>query len=184
MKKVKAIYTMGGGVFKGNITPVAEFNYWYDALAVDIMFSLGTDVPIHMIGLDATHSSIFTANDLTFMRIVGGELGKILHDMIQPYLIAYWEYSRYIGCVIHDLLTVIYAIDHTVCPKEGIHHVNLRTSLEGASIGQTVCDIRDTFKLEKNAYVPLEVDDRKFKELFFEIAFSKEVASLYRKYVK
>ena len=184
MKKVKAIYRMGGGVFRGNITPVAEFNYWYDALAVDIMFSIGTHVPVHMIGLDATHASVFTANDLTFMKVTGGELGALLHEMIQPYLLAYWEGSRYTGCVIHDLLAVIYAIDETVCPKEGVHHVNLRTSLEGASIGQTVVDLKDTFKLDKNAYVPLEVDSKKFKELFFEIVFSKEISSLYRKYVK
>ncbi|MCK5387961.1 MAG: nucleoside hydrolase, partial [Candidatus Izimaplasma sp.] len=73
MKKIKAIYTMGGGVYRGNITPVAEFNYWYDAQATKEMFELGVDVPIHMIGLDITHKSIVTNNDLEFMKMTGGE---------------------------------------------------------------------------------------------------------------
>lgn len=183
MKKVKAIYTMGGGVYKGNVTPVAEFNYWYDALSVETMFSLGTDVPIHMIGLDVTHASLFTANDLHFMNLVGGDLGKVLYEMIQPYMLVYWNFNNYIGGVIHDLLTVIYAIDNSVCPSEGIHHVNLRTSLEGVTIGQTVVDLLQRTGLEKNAYVPLKVDSQKYKELFFEIVFGEEVKEMFKKYV-
>lgn len=184
MKKTKAIYSMGGGVFRGNITPVAEFNYWYDAKAVELMFSIGEDVPIHMIGVDITHDSVITANDLEFMRLEGGELGGLLYKMVLPYVESYWKYSKYTGCVIHDLLCVIYAMDQSVCPKDGVHHSNLRVSTSGISIGQTVVDLVDSWKLPKNAYVPMKVDKRKYKELFFEITFGERVAELYKRYVK
>ncbi len=183
MKKIKAIYTMGGGVYRGNITPVAEFNYWYDAQATKEMFELGVDVPIHMIGLDITHKSIVTNNDLEFMKMTGGELGQLLYDMILPYVEAYWKFSKYTGCVIHDLLCMIYAIDQTVCPKEAIYHSHLEVSTTGITIGQTVVDIVDSWKQPKNVYVPLKVDENKYKELFFKIVFGEEVAEMYRKYV-
>lgn len=183
MKKVKAIYTMGGGVHRGNITPVAEFNYWYDAIATKEMFELGYDVPIHMIGLDITHNSIITINDLEFMRMAGGELGELLFEMIIPYVESYWKFSKYVGCVIHDLLCVIYAIDPTVCPPESIHHSHLEVSTTGITIGQTVVDIVNSWKQPKNAYVPLKVDEDKYKELFFKIVFGEEVAKKYRKIV-
>ena len=184
MEKVKAIYSMGGGVFRGNVTPVAEFNYWYDAKALEIFFSLGTKIPIHMIGLDITHQTVVSCNDLEFMRIEGGKLGKLLYQMVTPYVGIYWQHARYLGCVIHDLLAVIYAIDSSVCPKESIYHANLRVSSEGRSIGQTVVDLVDSWKLPKNVYVPMAVDNRKYKETFFAIVFGEEVASKYRKYVK
>ncbi len=184
MEKVKAIYSMGGGVHRGNITPVAEFNYWYDALAAKEMFSIGNKVDIHMIGLDITHKSIITMNDLEFMRMVGGELGELLYEMIMPYVKAYWNYSRYIGCVIHDLLAVIYAIDPSVCPKEKIFHSTLDVSITGITVGQTVVDIVDSWKQVKNAYVPMEVDARKYKVKFFEIVFGKAIAEEYQRVVK
>ena len=183
MKQVKAIYTMGGGIYRGNITPVAEFNYWYDAQAVKEMFDLGFFVPIHMIGLDITHKSIVTTNDLEFMKMVGGDLGELLYDMILPYVKSYWKFSRYTGCVIHDLLCVIYAIDPTVCPSEKIYHSRLGVSTTGITIGQTIADIVDSWKQPKNAYIPLEVNSDKYKEKFFEIVFGEKVAKMYRKYV-
>ncbi len=184
MEKVKAIYTMGGGVHKGNITPVAEFNYWYDALAAKEMFSIGAKVDIHMIGLDITHKSIMNMNDLEFMRMVGGDLGELLYEMIMPYIKSYWNFSRYIGSVIHDLLAVIYAIDKTVCPKEEIYHSTLDVSTTGITVGQTVVDIVDSWKQVKNAYVPMKVDERKYKVKFFEIVFGKAIAKEYQRVVK
>ena len=184
MKHVKAIYTMGGGVFRGNITPVAEFNYWYDAQAVKEMFSIGEDVPIHMIGLDITHKAVTSCNDLEFMKMIGGELGEFLYNMITPYIESYWKYSKYLGCVIHDLICVIYAVDPSICPSEQIYHSHLECSTTGITIGQTVVDLVNSWKQPKNVYVPMKIDSKKYMEKFFEINFGPEIATLYRKHVK
>ncbi|WP_369126427.1 nucleoside hydrolase, partial [Salmonella enterica] len=48
MNQVRSIHSMGGGVYRGNRSPVAEFNYWFDPLAVDLLYqNLGEVVPIY-----------------------------------------------------------------------------------------------------------------------------------------
>lgn len=178
MRKVKKIWSMGGGVFRGNVTPVAEFNYWFDTQAVEKVYSLGNDVDIVMVGLDATHQCIFDANDLTFIRLAAGEKGQLIYAMVQDYLNAYWTYNKYIGIVIHDLLAVLMAIDTSVCTR--LVHSNLRIVHEGLTKGQCIVDLADSWKLEKNAYVAMDMDVRKCKELFLEVCFGKEVKETYR----
>ena len=115
MKHLKAIYSMGGGIDRGNITPFAEFNYYFDELATDIVYrSLQEDVNIYMIGLDATHSTRVTHNDLAFMRYEGGKLGKLLFDISQLYSDMYYQKNGYLGSVLHDVIAYLYMIDTTI----------------------------------------------------------------------
>lgn len=178
MRKVKKIWSMGGGVFRGNVTPVAEFNYWFDTIAVEKVYSLGNDVDIVMVGLDATHQCIFDANDLAFIRLAAGEKGELIYAMVQDYLNAYWKFNKYIGIVIHDLLPVLMAIDPSVCSR--LVHINLRIVGEGLTKGQCIVDLVDSWKLQKNAYVAMDMDVRKCKELFMEVCFGKEVKENYQ----
>lgn len=183
MKQVKAIYSMGGGYIAGNINPVCEFNYWFDAAAAKEMYGLGLDVPIHMIGLHVTRPSFFSANDILFMKLVGGELGTLLYDMQMNVLAdTGWAHGKMIGNVIHDLLAMIYAIDHTVCPN--VIHTSLEVSVQGFTTGQTIIDaIQAKSYGPKNAYVAMSVDARKFKETFMEIVFGSEAKALFKQYV-
>lgn len=183
MKKVKVIWSMGGGVYRGNITPVSEFNYWFDAESAEITYSIGTDVDIYMFGLDVTYKTIFTANDLFFIQQEGGELGQHLYDMTQDYARSYWKNRRITGAVIHDLVPVIYAIDSTISNPEDVYHCALSICCEpGLVYGQTIVDLVNRHKYEKNSYVVMNADGRKFKEIFMEIVFG-QVADLYKKYV-
>ncbi|QVK20874.1 nucleoside hydrolase [Mycoplasmatota bacterium] len=183
MKLVKSIWSMGGGVVTGNMNPVAEFNYWFDAKAVEIMYSIGEYVDIHMIGLNVTQPSYLSANDILFMKLEGGQLGEILYNMQQSVLpVSGWEEERIIGNIIHDLLTVIYAIDSSVCPN--VLRTNLQVSTEDFTVGQTVVDqIRTRQYGPDNAFVAMSVDSRKYKELFMEIVFGKETGLLYKNHV-
>ena len=53
IKKIKSLYIMGGiGEGKGNITEYAEFNFWVDPDAADIV--LNSNIDIKMIGWDVT----------------------------------------------------------------------------------------------------------------------------------
>lgn len=171
MKKVKIIWSMGGGVLKGNMTPVAEFNYWYDPESVDITYSIGKDVSIHMVGLNMTDKGPLYQNELEILNSCG-EIGQKLLSMVKNYG---EEYEDDHGCVIHDLVCVLYAIDPTLCPKEEVYHANLQIPCRGASKGETIVDLIDSWKLEKNAYVPMNIDREKFVKKFFKIAFNKEI---------
>ncbi len=176
MKKVKAIYSMGGGVKKGNVTPYAEFNYYADPKALEVTYSIGDCVDIYMFGLDVTHKTIFTCNDIFFMKKAGGDVGELLSKMADVYLDAYWGFSGYLGTVIHDMLVVAYTIDENICPKS--KRANITTEISGEKQGMTKCQfVEDTGG--GNAYVVSSVDTFKYKKLFFEVMFGCEVAERY-----
>lgn len=186
MKKVKKIWSMGGGVKRGNRTVVAEFNYWADPEAASIVYSLGEEIDINMIGLDVTYESSFTMNDLFFLKEEGGEIGSVLHKMIEQYTHIYWERYGLTGCIIHDLVAVMIAIDSTICNEMDIFkRVNLRIETEGISRGQTLVDLYDHRDLKdhpKNVTVYMGINNNKYKKLFIEVLF-KDVAWLYEKYL-
>ena len=51
------VVIMGGALFvPGNVTPSAEFNWWFDAEAASIV--LGEDIPLEVVPLDATDSIV------------------------------------------------------------------------------------------------------------------------------
>lgn len=182
MKKVKAIYSMGGGVNSGNMDPVTEFNYWFDGKATKMMFDLGEHVELHMVGLNVTHPSYFSPNDLWFLRLEGGELGKFIFDVEINTLedLGFLE-SGVVGNTIHDLLTVMYMMDHSIL--ETVHtHVEVTTE---DFIGQTVVgDFIFGRDVVKNATVGMKVHARKYKENFVDLVFGEEIGLLYKKHVK
>ncbi len=177
MKKVKAIYSMGGGIYSGNMNPVAEFNYWFDGLSTKIMFSLGKDVDIHMVGLNVTKKSYLTANDFWFIKHEGGEIGQIIFDIQTAVMKSSGlEEEGIVGNIIHDLLTAMYMMDHAILKTV---RANVTVPTEGF-IGQTVVDSRHE---NPNAFVATEVDVRKYKEAFIDLMFGEKIGNMYRKYV-
>ncbi len=176
MKKVKAIYSMGGGVKRGNVTPYAEFNYYADPKALEVTYSIGDSVDIYMFGLDVTHKTIFTCNDIFYMKKTGGHVGELLSKMADVYLDAYWGFSGYLGTVIHDMLVVAYTIDESVCPKT--KRATITTEISGEKQGITKCEFVDDYN-KGNTYVVSSVDTFKYKKLFFEEMFGSYVAEKY-----
>ncbi len=177
MKKVKAIYSMGGGVHSGNMNPVAEFNYWFDGLSTKMMYDLGEDVEIHMVGLNVTKISYFTANDFWFIKHVGGKIGEIIFDIQTAVMKSSGLIEEgIVGNIIHDLLTVMYMMDHSILETVS---ANVAVATAGF-IGETVVD---EIHGKQNAIVAMEVDVRKYKENFMDLMFGKEIGDIYRKYV-
>ncbi len=184
MKKIKTIWSMGGGVTRGNVSPVSEYNYWYDPEAAAITYELGYDVDIYMFGLDVTYKTFFSANDFFFLKHECGELGKHLYDMGQVYTAAYWKNRHITGAVIHDLVPVIYAINNEICSEDDIYHSHVEICTQKGSVyGQSIANRSSRYDGPKNAYVVMDADSRKFKETFIELVFG-ELVSSYKKYVK
>ncbi len=75
MKKVSCITIMGGAAFKGNTSPLSEFNIWQDAEAADIMFAFS--VPIVMAAIEACRGeSEITAEEMDSLVNTGSRLAK------------------------------------------------------------------------------------------------------------
>lgn len=184
MKKVKKIWSMGGGVRIGNRTPVAEFNYWADPEAAKIVYEeIGEDVEIDMVGLDVTQSTRFTLDDLFFLGTECGHLGELLSEMSEHYKKMYWDALRITGVVIHDLVAVMLAIKPELRSEEYLYkNVNLQVECEGICKGQTVVDLYPNESAVKNANVYMGIDNNAFRSSFFKLVFPESYPK-YEKYI-
>ncbi len=180
MKKVKAIYSMGGAIEMGNVTPYAEFNYYADPEAVEIVYSLGKYVDTYMFGLNVTHNSMLTCNDLAFVKQDCGELGKVLYEISTSYQDAYWKFRKMLGCVMHDMLVVAYMINSEIC--ENVKKAVLTTEIYGDKKGISKFDFN--CEKNKNVLVATSVNPYMYKKTFIETVFGEEKMKQYELSIK
>jgi purine nucleosidase len=80
--RLKQIVLMGGGGFEGgNITPVAEFNFFVDPQAAALVFK--ADVPITMAPLDVTHQALTTRKRVAAIRAIGTPLAEAVAQWME-----------------------------------------------------------------------------------------------------
>ena len=171
------LISMGGSYQShGNCSPVAEYNYWCDPHAAEIVYRAFEDLPvcqdkkIHMVGLDVTRKIVLTPNILEYMQILDTEKGEFIKNITRFYYDFHWEYERVIGCVINDPLAVAYFLNRELC--RGLEaYTTVET--EGISIGQSVVDAMNFWKKEENSIVLTEVDEKEFMVMFLHRVFGK-----------
>jgi len=176
MTKVKAIHIMGGGINKSNVTEYAEFNFFFDPEAVEIVLDLGKKVPLHIVGLDVTHQLITNLNDLFFYSHECGDLGKKLASMVSGYVEQYYQMNGYMGAVLHDLVVVLGIIDPSIYLSK--KQLSLKVATDPIKKGQVTID-EDSLV---NASYYFEIDVKKAKRLIVEILASDKL-TLYEKYL-
>ncbi len=57
-QRIKQIVIMGGAITKGNRTPAAEFNIYFDPMACKNVLNLKGNIPMVIIPLETTHMNI------------------------------------------------------------------------------------------------------------------------------
>jgi purine nucleosidase len=77
--KVARIVVMGGARDLGNITPAAEFNFYVDPHAAQIVLQLG--VPIVLFGLHATHHAVCTMDHVARIRALDTKVARAVAGM-------------------------------------------------------------------------------------------------------
>ena len=78
--KIKALYVMGGGVSRGNITTMAEFNIAADPLSAKIVFR--ADIDTYIVPLEATEAAYFDKPFMKALRDSKVNLAKTLFDIV------------------------------------------------------------------------------------------------------
>ena len=110
MGRVKEIFVMGGAfLYPGNVTPIAEANFYGDPFAANLVMTLAEKVTIFP--LNVTNYAIIPpekVQDLDqYYREKNDEVGKLLKPMIDYYTGFYKKNTPEIeGGPIHDLLTL------------------------------------------------------------------------------
>src|SRR6266496_4217254 len=151
---------MGGAIGEGTVTPAAEFNAFVDPEAAAAVFASG--IPLTMVGLDVTHSALFTRAHAERLP-GGGRAGRFRAELADFFQQFHERSYGFDGSPIHDAMAVAHVIDPTLLTTR---HVNVAVEAESEFCdGRTVVDLRGVTGREPNAEVGVDVDAGRFLEL-------------------
>ncbi len=164
--KIDRIVLMGGACFGGNWLPNAEFNIMIDPEAADIVFRSG--VPVTMCGLDVTlKAQIFPAEFDIFRRMPNrtgplvAELLDFFHKSTTPPFMAAPGHEE--GAHMHDVCAVAWVLAPELFVSR---HLNVQIeTVSELTLGCTVVDYNNVFKLQPNADVCFDIDRKGFLDL-------------------
>ncbi|KAJ3023560.1 hypothetical protein HKX48_002433 [Thoreauomyces humboldtii] len=115
MSRVKAIFTMGGAInVPGNVTPVAEFNWYADPLAAHIL--IASSLPVRVLPLDVTMVSSIVDSEYLIAH------AEPLHTPLSDFVVKITEWvldlsERQWGfrkLTMHDPLTIGALVDESL----------------------------------------------------------------------
>lgn len=163
--KIERISLMGGGIFRGNMTPLAEFNIYTDPEAAAIVFRAG--VPITMCGLDVTHKALVFQKDIALLRALGNQTGRAAADLMDFFSIFYRENRVELngGAALHDPCAIAWLINPGIFTTKSCY-VDVETKGEFTR-GATVVDFYNTLQKEPNVTVAYDIDRDAFMDMLF-----------------
>lgn len=164
MEKVKEIIMMGGAVdVKGNVTPDAEFNIFFDPHAAKIVFNSG--IPLKMVGLDVTRKCLLKKEELVRIKERRrNKLDEFILSVTDRYMKIHLKKTGRAYCYLHDPLAVGVAIDPTLVK---IREMDIDVCIDKKR-GKTFCKKKD---LHSKIKVCTDVDSKRFLKLFYERVF-------------
>lgn len=146
-----------GGNFKsyGNMSPVAEFNFYVDPDAADYVIKNAPN-KVEIMPLDVTRKFVLTPSILSYMKRLNPEVGNFVEKITNFYMDFHWEYEKIIGSVINDPLTIILERNPELFKGRTF---NAECITDGPARGMLMVDEMDFMKREKNIilYEDLEV---------------------------
>lgn len=164
--KIERISLMGGGAFRGNMTPTAEFNIYVDPEAASVVFNSG--VPITMCGLDVTHKALVFEQDIERFRAIGNQCGRVFAELMDFFSIFYRSERPELdgGAALHDPCAIAWLIDPAMFTTKPCHvDVELTGTL---TRGTTVVDFFDVLKKKPTADVVYDIDREQYIDLLYE----------------
>lgn len=106
-RRIGDVYIMGGSLdHGGNVTDLAEYNFYADPHAADIVLRSGLSV--YLVGLDVTHQVLWSLDELErLVRPFPGPLRAAFSAMLTYYAAVHRRYHPdWTGVAIHDALAV------------------------------------------------------------------------------
>ena len=170
MQRVGQIVSMGGAVtVPGNISAAAEFNFFVDPDAAQIVMESG--IPIVLVGLDVAMMAPLPRQVVEEnLQRHPGQVAQFIADCTEIYMAFYRDNEGFYGCYVHDPLAIGIMIDRTLAKTERLHVV---VETEGRfTTGMSLADQRDRRDEQSNppnVEVCLDVDTDRFWQLFHEL---------------
>lgn len=163
--QIKEIVIMGGSHFEGgNITPVAEFNFYVDPHAADIVIKSGAKLVIH--SLDVTHKALVTQTRLERFAALGNPAGDAIAGMLGHNERFDLKQDPNAGIPLHDPCVLAYVVKPELFEGKTIN-VAMETQSE-LGMGMSVADWWGVTDRPPNAHFIQTIDDDGFFDLLYQ----------------
>ena len=168
LQKVGRIVIMGGAVkVPGNISAAAEFNFFVDPHAAQVVMESG--IPLTLVGLDVAMKAPLARKDVeAYAQKNPSNVSQFIVDCTGIYMAFYRDHEGFHGCYLHDPLAVGVAIDLSLVTTEPVYMV---VETEGKfTAGMSLADLRD--RRDEATFPPnvdacLGVNTERFLSLFY-----------------
>jgi purine nucleosidase len=166
---IKKLWIMGGAVQKGNVTPIAEYNFWVDPEAAKIVLSAGFNITLVTWDL-AEKYGLIAIEDWEKIKKMNTK-SSIFFINSNISLLNYTISKQSLNGSIHpDSLTVVIASFPEIIKKSKMVYADVE--LCSNSRGALLVDWYNLTGNKPNIELVLEIDYYKFKEVLFEILSS------------
>ena len=170
MQRVGRIVMMGGAVkVPGNISAAAEFNFFVDPDAAQIVMESG--IPLTMVGLDVAMKAPLSRRALeAHVKRHPSVVSQFIADCTGIYMAFYRDNEGFHGCYLHDPLAMGVAIDPSLVSTEALH---VAVETEGRfTSGMSLADWRDRrdeTNAPPNVDTCLDVATDRFLKMFYKL---------------
>ncbi len=166
-KKLAGLVAMGGNArVPGNITPLAEFNFWADPEAAALVFESG--IQLKMVGLDVCEQTHLHLETVQALQESEYELAKFVGESVAPFIRVREMLLGAADLHLYDSLAVAVAfrpeLVQTKAAFTTVETEGRRT--QGATVAYLDPITRLWETSEPNTSVALEVDAEHFERLF------------------
>jgi len=165
-ERIGQLVIMGGSMHRGNIVPQAEYNFYVDPHAAQIVLNAGLRPVI--IGLDVTHQVLNTVARIERIGAVGTRSAQAVAKMFMPHAVVQQTLapdSKPRGLMHDPCVTAYLVAPHLFSGREV--HVEVETRSE-VTMGQSVVDWWNVTRKPPNATVLDRIDVEGFFDLVTE----------------
>jgi pyrimidine-specific ribonucleoside hydrolase len=168
-KNIARISFMGGSAGQGNWTAAAEFNFFADPEAADLVLSSG--LPLIMSGLNVTQKALIMKDEIDALRALGGKTPAAAAGLLDFYLGAYLK-RGFPGAALHDPCAVACLTNPGLFSSRPCR-VAVETHGRHTA-GMSLVDLRSWSEAEPNVTVNMDVDRPGIIKLLMDAAGSYE----------
>jgi purine nucleosidase len=166
-EKVERVVIMGGTGEHGpgNVTPSAEFNFWVDPEAVQVVLRSG--MPLEFVGWDVSiESAVVTKERQQELRALG-ELGNFAMDVQATLATFVWSETRLAGPDFPDPIAMAHAIDPSPATMERLG-VDIAIGPDPMR-GTMIVDHYGFAQLAKNVHVVTDYPEDAFFAMLYDL---------------
>jgi purine nucleosidase len=162
-ENIAKIMIMGGAVYApGNVNSAAEFNFFIDPEAAEIVLSSGCE--IYLNPLDVTMKALLYPDDIEKMIQSQDRLGNLAGRLLQHYANAYQQELGVFACPVHDAVCIGALLDPALVDYR---RAAVKISTDGITAGESVADFLGNWV--ENVWLAHDINRDRFAGMLYKM---------------